>query len=113
MHEYSLVSALLDRVEKEARARHALAVHRVTVRIGSLAGVEPDLLRSAFSLVREGTVCGAAELDVEPVEARWACGGCERPIAAGEVLRCPECDLPARLLSGDEIVLGRIEMEVP
>ncbi len=112
MHEYSLVQALMDRVEQEARARNATAVHRLSVRIGSLAGVEKDLLRSAYELCREGTVCAGAELLIEPVEARWACGGCGRTVAPGEILTCPDCGSPARLAAGDEIVLDRIEMEV-
>lgn len=113
MHEYSLVSALMNRVEREARARNALAVLKLRVRIGALAGVEPELFRSAFSLVREGTVCAEAELLVERVDARWVCGSCETTIPPGEALRCPQCATPARLVSGDEIVLDQIEMEVP
>jgi hydrogenase nickel incorporation protein HypA/HybF len=113
MHEYSLVQALLDRVEREAGARSATAVHRLCVRIGDLAGVERGLFRSAYELCRRGTICGGAELVIEPVEARWACGRCGRSLAAGEVLACPLCEAPARLVSGDEIVLERIEMEVP
>jgi Zn finger protein HypA/HybF involved in hydrogenase expression len=34
MHEYGLVLALLERVEREASAHDAAAVHRITVRIG-------------------------------------------------------------------------------
>jgi hypothetical protein len=33
-------------------------------------------------------------------------------LARGEILRCPSCRLPARLASGDEILLEQIEMEV-
>jgi hypothetical protein len=29
------------------------------------------------------------------------------------VLRCRDCGVPARLIGGDEILLDRIEMEVP
>jgi Zn finger protein HypA/HybF involved in hydrogenase expression len=29
------------------------------------------------------------------------------------MLQCPRCGVPARLAQGDEIVLDRIEMEVP
>ena len=112
MHEYSLVQALMDRVEQEARARNATAIHRLSVRIGSLAGVEKDLLRSAYELCREGTICSGVELLIEPVEARWACGRCGRAVAPGEILTCPVCGSPARLTAGDEIVLDRIEMEV-
>ncbi len=112
MHEYSLVQALMERVEQEARARQATAIHRLSVRIGSLAGVEKDLFRSAYELCREGTICAGAELLIEPVEAQWACGRCGRAVAAGEILICPDCSSPARLVSGDEILLDRIEMEV-
>lgn len=112
MHEYSLVQALLDRVEAEARAHGASGVHRLSLRIGSMAGVERDLLTSAFDICRRGTICDEAELEIEPVEARWECRLCGREVAQGEVLSCPDCGSPARLKSGDEIVLERIELEV-
>jgi hydrogenase nickel incorporation protein HypA/HybF len=112
MHEYSLVQALLERVGQEARARHATAVHRLSVRIGDLAGVERDLFKSAYEMCREGTICAGAELQIRPVEALWACSGCGRPVAEGDVLTCPRCGCPARLEEGDEIVLDQIEMEV-
>ena len=112
MHEYSIVQALVDRVEREARAHNATAVHRLSVRIGALAGVEADLLASAYDICRTGTLCAGAELAIESVPARWACPDCGREVTAGEVLRCPGCGSPARLASGDEINLDRIEMEV-
>jgi hydrogenase nickel incorporation protein HypA/HybF len=113
MHEYSIVSALLEQVEAAAREQRATAVHVIRVRIGELAGVEPELFASAFELCRERTICSAARLDVVPAPAAWTCSGCGRSIVAGEILRCPDCGLPARLASGDEIILERIEMEVP
>ena len=51
MHEYSLVRALLDQVEREAHARGASAVHKLGLKIGALAGVEPELLASAYDVV--------------------------------------------------------------
>ena len=113
MHEYSLMTALMDRVEQEAAAHQALAVHRVRVRIGELSGVEPELLESAFEIVRAGTVCAGAVLEVERVPARWECSACRRPLGAGERLQCAACGAPAALAAGDEILLGQIELEVP
>jgi hydrogenase nickel incorporation protein HypA/HybF len=112
VHEYSLVSAMVDRVEAEARTRRAVAVHRLAVRIGALSGVEPELLASAFTLVRQGLLENAT-LDIRRAEAAWACPDCARPISAGGVLRCGSCGAPAKLVSGDEILLEQIEMEVP
>jgi hydrogenase nickel incorporation protein HypA/HybF len=112
MHEYSLVSAMVDRIEKEARARSAVAVHRLAVRIGSLSGVEPELFASAFTLVRQGLLADAV-LDIRRSDAAWACPTCGTAIPAGGTLRCAACEVPAQLLSGDEIILEQIEMEVP
>jgi hydrogenase nickel incorporation protein HypA/HybF len=112
MHEYSLVRALADQVEQHARAHGATAVSRVAVRIGALSGVEPQLFASAFTLCREG-VLAEAELDIQRSEAAWACPECEAVIPAGAVLRCAACERPAKLVSGDEILLEQIEMEVP
>jgi hydrogenase nickel incorporation protein HypA/HybF len=113
MHEYSVVQALLERVGAEARARRAIAVHRLTVRVGELAGLDAELFATAFSTFRAGTVCGSATLDVERVPVRWACPACGAVIPEGARLQCATCGAPARLEQGDEIVLGRIEMEVP
>ena len=112
MHEYSIVSALVHQVEGQARAHRALGVHRVTLRLGELSGVDPELLTSAYELVRAGTVCATADLEVVTVPARWECPQCSRDIARGAALTCPDCSRPARLAAGEELLLERIEMEV-
>ena len=113
MHEYAIVQALFERVNAEARARGATGVHRLSVRIGELSGVEAELLSTAYDTFRERTICAGAELDLQVVPARWACPDCGSAIARGAVLACPSCAMPARLVQGDEILLDRIEMEVP
>jgi len=113
MHEYSIVSALLDRVDDAARQHGATAVHRIRVQIGELSGVETGLLQEAFSLVRADTVSADAELEITAIEAQWRCGACDRVVARGQRLSCPECRSPARLARGAEIMLERVEMEVP
>jgi hydrogenase nickel incorporation protein HypA/HybF len=113
MHEYSIVQALVERVGVEARARGATAVHRLSVRVGELSGVDPALLTTAYDTFRERTICEGAQLDLQIVPARWECPECGQVMASGEVLTCRECQLPARLSQGDEIMLDRIELEVP
>ena len=63
MHEYSIVSALLDRADDAARQHGATAVQRIRVQIGELSGVETGLLQEAFSMVRADTVSAEAEPD--------------------------------------------------
>jgi hydrogenase nickel incorporation protein HypA/HybF len=113
VHEYSIVQALIERVEQEALRHRASVVHRVTVRIGDLAGVDAGLLVSAYEMVRERTVCKDAPLAIEPVAARWECPRCGGGFERGAELQCAGCGAPARLVQGDELLLARIEMEVP
>ncbi len=111
MHEYSLVQALVERVEQEVRKRGEAKVHRLRVRLGELAGVDAGLFRTAYDMFRSGTVCAGAELELTPIAARWQCPSCYRSIARGRKLQC--CGAPARLVEGDDLMLDQIELEVP
>lgn len=111
MHEYSIVQSLVDSVAAAVAGRDA-AVHRVEVGIGELAGVDCGLLATAYDVFREGTLCQNAALRIDRIPARWECSSCGQTIARGAFLRCPSCNQPAHLASGDEIVLQRIELEV-
>lgn len=111
MHEYSIIQSLVDSVGKAA-APDAI-VHRIEVRIGELSGVDCELLTTAFEVFRAGTICERSTMKIDRVPARWECPKCSGAIERGEVLRCRRCDEPAHLACGDEIILQRIEMEVP
>ena len=109
MHEYSIIHALVESV-----GAHVLAgqVRRIRIEIGSLAGVDAGLLTTAYEVGRIGTICAGAALEITPVDAQWACPRCERLLARGAKLQCPDCDIPAQLTRGDEIVLAQIEVEI-
>ncbi|BDG09168.1 hydrogenase maturation nickel metallochaperone HypA/HybF [Anaeromyxobacter paludicola] len=114
MHEYSLVQAVVERIEEEVQKQRALAVHALTVSVGELGGVDPELFRTAFETFRQGTVCEKAALTVRVVPATWSCPACGKAIEKGAVLRCPACDLPAKMGEGsDGLTLDRVELEVP
>jgi len=112
MHEYSLVQAMMRRVEEEARAHRASSVHRVQVRIGQLSGVEPDLFASAYEVLRAGTLCAGAELVIAREEVEWRCGVCGTTVPVGNELVCPDCGWPPRLIRGDDLTLEKIDLEV-
>ena len=112
MHEYAIVGALIEQVAREAGARGG-RVHRLHVAIGELAGVDVELLRTAYDTFRPETVCAEAPLDVRAVAAEWRCPRCGQAMVRGARLQCAACARPARLVAGDEIILERIEMEVP
>jgi hydrogenase nickel incorporation protein HypA/HybF len=114
MHEYSLVEALVRRVEEEARRRNAIAIHGLKVSVGELAGVDPELFRTAFETFRAGTMCEKTSIEVVTYAASWTCPGCGKPFARGDVLHCAACDRPARMnQNSDALLLESIDMEVP
>jgi hydrogenase nickel incorporation protein HypA/HybF len=113
MHEYSLVQAMFDQIGAAAVANGAIAVRRVRVRIGQLAGVEPALLQTAYDLFRVRTICADAPLEIAEVVPRWNCPAGHGDIPADRPLTCPSCGAAARLAAGDEIILDQLELEVP
>ena len=112
MHEYSLVLALLEQVDRHLREHEGAKILRIHVRVGELSGVVPELLRTAFEVAGRDTPCEAAELVLDEVPARWLCPTCDREFTGGEVLCCEACGAPARLVAGEELDLMRIELEV-
>lgn len=112
MHEYSVANAIFQQVEAERRAHGDARVTAIHLRVGELAGVDAGLLHNAWSLLREGTACAGAPLQIADERACWVCSSCDEALERGSLLRCPRCGVPARLASGDALVLERIEMEV-
>lgn len=112
MHEYSVVQALFAQVGQEALA-HAGIVRRVHVAVGELSGLDCVLFETAYETFRAQSACADAELCLRKVPARWVCPECNKAVGAGALLRCESCHIPAVLSGGAELVLERIEMEVP
>lgn len=113
MHEYGIVQSLIEAASQEAAKRHAISVKSLTLALGEQSGVEPELLKLAWQTFRERTPCEGAHLTLRSVPVVWRCPRCEGAIPPGSLLRCPVCAVPARMIAGDEMILERIELEVP
>ncbi len=112
MHEYSVASSLLRMAEAHAREHEARRVVRLGLRIGEQAGIEVELLETAWSLVCAGSLCEGASLEIRRVPLRWECPRCGGEIDSAQGLVCSPCGRPGRLSQGAELLLERIEMEV-
>jgi hydrogenase nickel incorporation protein HypA/HybF len=102
MHELSLMEAVRELALEQARAHGGGPIAVIRLRIGSLAGVEPEALRFAHGVVMAGTAAEGAVLEIEAVPARFHCEPCGQPFAApqGDCL-CPRCGaFSRRLLQG-------------
>jgi hydrogenase nickel incorporation protein HypA/HybF len=112
MHELAVCQALLDQVTDVARAHGAAGVQRIAVQVGPLSGVLPELLAQAFSVARAGTAASGAVLEIEEVPLRVRCERCGAETAAAvNRLLCGACgDYHTRVVSGDELLLARVEL---
>ncbi len=115
MHEMSLAMGLMREIERqlepygpEARAT------RVFLEVGGLRAVVPEAMQLCFRAAAQGTVAEGAELVIEQIAPRGRCVGCGREREIDHRLfLCPDCDLPVRLLTGEELLLRSIEIEEP
>ncbi|NIR59629.1 MAG: hydrogenase maturation nickel metallochaperone HypA [Gammaproteobacteria bacterium] len=115
MHELSVCQGLLEQVAGIASRHGARRATRITVRIGPLSGVVPELLEQAFPIARAGTFAAQAELVVEtlPVRVRCRICGAETDAEPNRLL-CGACgDHRTELISGDELILAQVELERP
>jgi len=113
MHELSVCLSLLQQVETIARERNATRVTAITLNIGPLSGVEPDLLKNAYPLAAAGTAAEEAELIMEIADIVVRCSQCdnETTVTPNKLL-CGTCgDFRTELISGDELTLLRVELD--
>lgn len=112
MHELSLMDNVRELALEQARLHGASRIEAVTLRIGALAGVEPDALRFAFEVVMAGSIAAHAELHVEAVVAEAYCEPCSRAFAVRDGLcECPSCGaISRRLLRGRELELASLQL---
>jgi hydrogenase nickel incorporation protein HypA/HybF len=107
MHEVGIMQEAIEVALAEAARAGADRVVAVRLRIGRLAGVEPDALALAFEVVTHTTAAEGARLEIEEVPVVCLCPACGSSFQPpGWIFECPTC----RRLSSD--VRGGWELEV-
>ena len=84
----------------------------LTLRVGALAGVEPEALAFAFDVASAGTPAEGAEFEVVAVPVVCICRGCRCEFRPSDmVFRCPSCgELSRDVQQGQELELARLEV---
>ena len=112
MHELGIVYHIIRDVENVARANGVNRVSSVTLLLGEVSGVVPDLLLDAWRWAADKKpITEGAELIVEPVEAVTHCEACGRDYGTVEHGKtCPHCGSgETYLLRGQEVMIKQIE----
>lgn len=112
MHELGIVYHIIRDVENVARANGVSRVLSVTLLLGEVSGVVPDLLLDAWRWAADKKpITEGAELIVEPVNAVTHCEACGRDYATVDYGKtCPHCGSgETYLLQGQEVMIKQIE----
>jgi len=107
MHEISLATGILERVEEAARREGFSSVRELRLEVGRLSGVEIEALRFALESMAPGTLLAGAciRLDERPGSA-W-CAQCAALVeVSSRIEPCPHCGgFGLQLRAGTELRL--------
>ena len=112
MHELSVVAALIELCEDNARAQNAAQISEIHTKIGVLSGIDKEQFKLCFESFKSGTKCENATLFMqdESLKGECACGFSGE--LDGRSFFCPKCrgnDL--KITAGEEFYLMKLVME--
>lgn len=121
MHEYSVMSQIVELVLAEAGKRNAEKVSRVSIDIGEFTFLGEEQLRFAFEVLTKGTLAQEAALDVRTIRGsiECGCGYSGAPVQPDDlhslspVLKCPKCGNIAAVKDGVGCTVRDISLVVP
>ena len=112
MHEVGLMENALAIALDYATRENAKRISKLSMRVGTLSGVEPDALRFAFDIVTQHTIAAGAQLDIESCPTRCYCEVCQQEFEPVELgYDCPVCHTWSRsIVQGNELELASLEV---
>ncbi len=111
MHELSFAEQILKVVEKAARAHGSGRVARVSLRVGTMSGVDKGSLTFCLEAIASGTRMEGARIEVVEVEPALVCASCGRsPLRGATAPACPKCGGPADVSPATDLYVEEIEL---
>lgn len=113
MHEFSVMSHMLETVEEHARKVGAERVVAINLIIGDRSSIIDDSLLFYFDALTPGRITEGAQLHIERTPTRFYCSECDSHYTPqSDHFRCPTCNTIGWLTSdGSEFLIESIEVE--
>lgn len=111
MHELGIVVKVLDQVDEVAAEYKAQKILKVTMEVGEVSTIVPDLFTDAFDWAKKKTrFAQDAELEMIIIEGRTYCENCGETYRTTEHgKKCPCCGShETYLLTGDQVIIKDI-----
>ncbi len=123
MHEYSVMSQIVDSILEEAKKRDAKKVEQVDLEIGDFTMLGDEQMKFAYEVLSKDTILQGSKLQVSHRKGKVKCDQCgyegdvmiaeDSPHRAVPILECPKCHSPAKIIEGRECFIRNIRMVVP
>ena len=114
MHELGIAESALKAALQEMELRNGKRILSIGLRIGDLAGVDPEAMRFAMDTVIRNTPAGRAIITIEHVPPVAWCRHCSEEFHTNSIafFQCPHCgEYSGDLRRGREIELARLELD--
>lgn len=111
MHELSLVKSVIDVISIHALENCWFGVAKVTLRVGRMRQVIPEVMKFSFQVASEGTPLEGAELEIVELPLDQICKECGFSWNE-EVFSCPRCGSTyTEIVHGMELDIDSVEVE--
>ncbi len=113
MHELSIVANLFEILNQKAKEKKAKRILSVTLQVGRLSGVVPELLRSSFDIYKQDTLAHNADLEIREVPFKVRCLACGTEMIKEDfIMVCDRCrSTELETLQGTELFLLKMDVE--
>ena len=113
MHEFGVMSYLLEAVQQKALEMNAARVVTINLVIGDRSCIMDESLSYYFDMMAEGTLAEGATLNMRRVPTQFLCGHCNKTYEPVEFdFSCPTCRRVGRITDeGSEFLIESILIE--
>lgn len=122
MHEFSVMSQIVESILEEAKKRDARRIEQVDLELGEYTMLGKEQLKFAFDIVSKGTMLEGATLNMTTRAGRVKCScgyegspsvSQDSPHKVMAILECPKCGGAAKIVEGRECLIRNIRLVVP
>ena len=112
MHEISLLMPVINKISKLCEQNNWKRVLRVTLKVGHLRHIDPEVFAFAFSSATVGTTMEGAEISIIEMPIILKCRVCNKnDDTEDSKFVCPHCGSnKVDIISGTEFIIESIEI---
>ncbi len=122
MHEFSVMSQIIDGLLEESKRWNAVKVEEVFLDLGDFTMLGEEQLKFAYEVLSKSTILEGSTLTINHVKGTIECNcGFKGEMSPSEdsphrivpILECPKCRGPAKIVSGRECTIKNLRLVVP